>query len=87
MTAEEYAAYANSVHITIGEDDDKTFEEYIKDAFDAGMQEMREQLMKNAVECDVMGYGTGWLTLGYLPECDYDFKKDDKVKLIIIKED
>ena len=44
------------------------------------------QMMKDAIEVDVMGYGTGWLSLGYLPECEYDFKEGDKVKIIIVKE-
>lgn len=47
----------------------------------------KQQMMKDAIETDILGDGTGWLSFGYLPECEYDFKEKEKVKLIIIKED
>ena len=83
MTAEEYAAYTNNVHITIGEEDDeKTFEEYIEDAFNAGMQEMHEQMMKDAEDL-VVGIDANGLACvnvdGVLP--------DDTVRVLVIKED
>ena len=86
MRAEEYAAYANHVHVTIGEDDEKTFEEYIEDAFNAGMQEMREQIMKNAVDGEIT-YGKSLA----IPSLAYILDKNgmefgDKIKLIIIKQ-
>lgn len=40
-----------------------------------------------AVKCDVMGFGSGWLSLGYLPECEYNFKRGDRVRVLIIKEE
>lgn len=55
--------------------------------FKAGAEWQRERMMENTVECDVYGHCSGWLTFGYVPECDFDFKPGDKVKLIIIKED
>lgn len=44
----------------------------------------KQQLMKDAVECEVIGEGTGWLSFGYVPECEYDSVNCNKVKLIII---
>ena len=46
MTAEEYAAYAFNVYVTIGEDEEKSFEDYIREAFEAGMQEKEKQIKK-----------------------------------------
>jgi len=46
----------------------------------------KQQMMKEAVVTDVLGHCSGWLHFGYVPECDYDFKQGDKVKLIIVKE-
>lgn len=57
------------------------------DAIEYGMEKMKEQMMKDAVECDVSGHGTGWLYFGQVPECDYDFNRGDKAKVIIFKED
>lgn len=62
---------------------DKTCDEY----HDAGFKHGQEALMKDAVECDITGHCEGWLYFGPVPECDFDFKNGDKVKLIIIKED
>ena len=56
-------------------------------AFKAGAEWQRERMLENAVECDVYGHCSGWLTFEYVPECDFDFKPGDKVKLIIIKEE
>ena len=55
-------------------------------AFVAGAQWQKQQMMKEAVVTDVLGHCSGWLHFGYVPECDYDFKQGDKVKLIIVKE-
>jgi len=87
MTAEEYAAYANHIHTTIGEDDEKSFEEYIEDAFNAGKEEQKQQMMKEAVEVDVIGHRTGWLSFGYVSESEQDFNEGDKVLVIILKKE
>ena len=52
MTAEQYAAYTNNVHLAIGEDDETTFEDYVRDAFNAGMEEMIRQIMGKAERID-----------------------------------
>lgn len=46
----------------------------------------KEQMMKDAVKVSVNGNDDGWLTLGYLPECECELRKGDEVKVIIIKE-
>ena len=63
-----------------GADDLEEFAEW-------GASWMREQMMKDAVKVSVNGNDDGWLTLGYLPECECELRKGDEVKVIIIKED
>lgn len=71
------AALANTQEMT----------EALRTEYEKGRYDMREEMMKEAVVTDVLGHCSGWLHFGYVPECDYDFKQGDKVKLIIIKED
>lgn len=47
----------------------------------------KEQMIKDAVKVSVNGNDDGWLTLGYLPECECELRKGDEVKVIIIKEE
>ena len=58
-----------------------------KDDFKAGAEWQWKRMLEDAVECDVYGHCSGWLTFGYVPECDFDFKPGDKVKLITIKKE
>lgn len=63
----------------------------IRDAFIDGYNLCREQMMKEAVDADVMltlHDKTGDISLhtGYLPK-ELGIKCDDKVRIIIVKED
>jgi len=50
-----------------------------------GMEQMKQQMMKDAVEGEV--FYNPYPTIS-IDDCrDYDFKEDQKVKLIIMKED
>ena len=55
--------------------------------FYEGYKKCKQQMMKDAVKVSVNGNDDGWLTLGYLPECECELRKGDEVKVIIIKED
>ena len=74
--------------------DNKDIGETIDKSFDAGIKEgyrrCREQMMKEAVDADVMltlhdKTGDVSLHTGYLPK-ELGIKCDDKVKSIIVKE-
>lgn len=75
--------------------DNKDIGETIDKSFDAGIKEgyrrCREQMMKEAVDADVMltlhdKTGDVSLHTGYLPK-ELGIKCDDKVKIIIVKEE
>lgn len=82
MTGEEYFKKQRQFH----------FEGYdIEKAFNAGMQEMREQMMKDAVDGIVAesAGANGWVNVmtGFVRSKDVEVMFGDKVKLIIIKEE
>ena len=87
MNANEYAAYTNSVHVTIGEDDEKTFKEYIKEAFEAGMEEYEKRLRNSCLEGRIVDDGGEvQLVVPELPIITRNMDDGDEVKVIIIKE-
>ena len=88
--SENYENALNSEAITFLQEQQivpNFYADIIMKAVKRGANWQKQQMIKDAVKVSVNGNDDGWLTLGYLPECEFDLRKGDEVKLVIIKEE
>ena len=63
------------------------FHEIDRNAFQNGQENMKEQMMKEAVEGEVLDLGINYLDLSLFGAEEIGIKEGDKVRIVIVKED
>ena len=86
LSKDEFSVYARHFAEWQKQKDQETIELAEEHAMLAGMEKMREEMMKDAVDATILDIDAQTIEFGLWPEKLLDIKEGDKIKIIIIKE-